>query len=122
LQDEAAGLAPGSPLRVYLDQYIARLVAIPSTVDTSIGATYTGRGPSHLAGGGPALPGRVYTVGERGEETLVMGASGGYVIPNSGGASKGMTDDRIVEWLQHIHTALSQRPPTPFNTTAYGRS
>jgi myosin heavy subunit len=37
------------------------------------------------ASGGPVYPGGVYTVGERGPETLVMGATGGTVIPNSGG-------------------------------------
>jgi len=41
--------------------------------------------------GGPVLPGRVYTVGEAGPETLVMGASGGMVIPNSGGRGGGDT-------------------------------
>src|SRR3990167_7729088 len=35
--------------------------------------------------GGIVLPGMRYTVGEAGPETLVMGQSGGYVIPNSGG-------------------------------------
>lgn len=33
--------------------------------------------------GGSVLPGNIYTVGERGPETLVMGARGGSVIPNS---------------------------------------
>lgn len=37
------------------------------------------------AGGGPVLPGQPYTVGERGPETLVMGSSGGTIIPNGGG-------------------------------------
>lgn len=39
-------------------------------------------GPAGRARGGPVLPGRTYTVGERGKETLVMGANGGgRVIP-----------------------------------------
>jgi len=38
-----------------------------------------------LAAGGPMVPGGVYTVGERGPETVVMGSSGGAVIPGGGG-------------------------------------
>jgi hypothetical protein len=34
--------------------------------------------------GGPVFAGQTYTVGEQGPETLVMGGSGGYVIPHSG--------------------------------------
>jgi hypothetical protein len=43
--------------------------------------------PGERAAGGPVLPGSIYTVGERGPETLVMGSSGGRVIPNAGAAS-----------------------------------
>jgi hypothetical protein len=42
--------------------------------------------PPGRAGGGSVLPNSVYTVGEKGPETLVMGARGGTVIPNGGGA------------------------------------
>jgi hypothetical protein len=35
------------------------------------------------AEGGPVMPGGRYIVGEAGPETLVMGQSGGYVIPNN---------------------------------------
>jgi hypothetical protein len=38
------------------------------------------------AGGGPVLPGMTYMVGERGPEPLIMGRSGGFILPNSGGA------------------------------------
>jgi hypothetical protein len=37
--------------------------------------------------GGPVMAGGVYRVGEAGPETLVMGRSGGYVIPHGGGSS-----------------------------------
>lgn len=36
------------------------------------------------ASGGPVFPGGVYTVGEDGPETLVMGAGGGFVVPGRG--------------------------------------
>jgi hypothetical protein len=48
-----------------------------------------------LQSGGPALPNRVYTVGEHGSETLVMGAAGGYVIPHGAGSSSGPTSVTI---------------------------
>jgi hypothetical protein len=35
------------------------------------------------ASGGPVMPNGIYTVGEHGPETLVMGARGGMVLPNS---------------------------------------
>jgi uncharacterized membrane protein len=38
------------------------------------------------ASGGPVLPGMTYMVGERGPEPLIMGRSGGFILPNSGGA------------------------------------
>lgn len=38
--------------------------------------------------GGPVMPGGTYTVGEAGPETLVMGSSGGYVIPNQGSGDR----------------------------------
>jgi hypothetical protein len=37
------------------------------------------------AGGGSVDAGGIYTVGESGPETLLMGQSGGYVIPGAGG-------------------------------------
>jgi hypothetical protein len=37
------------------------------------------------AAGGPVSAYGAYTVGERGPETLVMGGSGGYIVPNGGG-------------------------------------
>jgi hypothetical protein len=40
--------------------------------------------PPHRASGGPVLPGSIYTVGEKGPETLVMGSQGGNIIPNGG--------------------------------------
>jgi hypothetical protein len=74
---------------------------------TLLGPDYSQYGPGATAGGkgrqdgrasgGPVIPGGVYTVGENGPETLVMGASGGNVIPNSG--QGGGADMRIVAAL-----------------------
>lgn len=36
--------------------------------------------------GGSVLPNAIYTVGETGPETLITGASGGFVFPNAGGS------------------------------------
>jgi len=41
-------------------------------------------GPGKRAAGGPVLPNSIYTVGEQGPETLVMGSRGGTVIPYGG--------------------------------------
>lgn len=50
-----------------------------------------GRGTGGRAHGGPVWPG-VWTVGEDGPETLIMGANGsGYVLPSQGGGSGGNT-------------------------------
>lgn len=45
------------------------------------GHHYPGSG---RAGGGPVYPGQTYTIGEKGPETLHMGASGGFIEPNAG--------------------------------------
>lgn len=41
--------------------------------------------PDERAAGGPVAAGEAYRVGEKGPETLVMGARGGTIIPNGGG-------------------------------------
>jgi hypothetical protein len=48
-----------------------------------------------MAAGGPVMPNRFYTVGERGPELLVAGGAG-TVIPHGG--------ERPVQFIQHIHT------------------
>jgi hypothetical protein len=45
------------------------------------------------ASGGPVVPFGVYTVGEAGPETLVMGARGGYVVPSGGSGGSGGSPD-----------------------------
>lgn len=50
-------LAPGSPLRVYLDQYIARLYTIPANISTNLSITGAGAGNGNRPGGGRAPTG-----------------------------------------------------------------
>lgn len=96
LERVRATVQAGSPLAAALDGYINKLRnQIPRNVTTTLTINeihLSGRagGNVGLASGGPALPGRVYTVGEDGPETLVMGQSGGYVIPHSGAGGGSM--------------------------------
>ena len=70
--------------------------------------------------GGPVASGGVYTVGEAGPETLVMGSSGGMVIPSSSG---GMDDTN--ELLGQVIALLARidrnTKGSTFSTAAYGR-
>lgn len=85
---------------------IGALRNVPSQVNTAIILDYQTRGVpagehsglrigelfGARAAGGPVDAGRSYLVGERGPEVLTMGASNGYITPNStafGGASGG---------------------------------
>jgi hypothetical protein len=43
------------------------------------------------ATGGPVVAGRTYLVGENGPETLIMGATGGMVVPNQGNSTSNNT-------------------------------
>lgn len=85
-------LAPGSPLRSYLEQYIQQLRAVPTSITTTLTTvSLSGRAGGNLAlegraGGGPVLPNSIYRVGEYGPEWLVMGPQGGYVVPSAGPA------------------------------------
>ena len=52
------------------------------------------------AGGGPVEAGGIYTVGESGPETLVMGSQGGRVIPNGGGDINLYVDgEKLFRWM-----------------------
>lgn len=79
----AGTFAPGSPLRVWLDEYIDRLGSIPRTVKTDITVSGNAAGPlvGARAKGGPVTAGAPYVVGEEGPELFVPGQSG-TVIPN----------------------------------------
>jgi hypothetical protein len=97
LQHVANTLAPNSPLRVYIQQYIDKLNnQIPREIQTHFNVIFSSSGAISTSGeafipraaGGPVVPGRIYTVGEHGPETLVMGSRGGVVIPNASSADR----------------------------------
>jgi hypothetical protein len=93
LQHEIDTLGPDSPLRKELQGYIDQLNNIPREVTTQFNAAGNPVfGPSLTGGrqhGGPVAPGGIYSVGESGPETLVMGAAGGYVFPGAGRGGSG---------------------------------
>lgn len=59
--------------------------ALNNLPHASIGISW----PTGRASGGPVIPGGVYTVGEHGPETLIMGERGGMVVADGGGQSSG---------------------------------
>lgn len=135
LQQFRQTLAPGSPLIATIDGYIAKLRdEIPKMIQTHFDVYFTSSGAVTSGGeayiprasGGPVMPGNVYTVGEQGPETLVMGARGGYVIPNSGSVSvSNMASTRRIERLletqnQLLAAAVAAQPMPTFSTRAYG--
>lgn len=90
----------GIQILTELWEIISAIIASPDKINTAlkaIGFGSAGRGthtttsqPFGSAGrgrasGGPVDPGGVYTVGEHGPETLVMGSNSGTIIPNGGG-------------------------------------
>lgn len=96
LQQVANQLAPGSPLRVSLESYIATLQdRIPKEVITHFQVYFSSQGAISTSGdyyiprasGGPVMPGYAYTVGEYGPEKLYMGRNGGYIVPDRSGPS-----------------------------------
>ena len=114
-------LAPDSPLRAFLQEYIDALNAIPSNISTImdlhissgqvttkdgdlIGARYKPR-----AKGGPVSAGGAYVVGEQGPEVLQMGSQSGTIIPNGGGGDTfvinppvGFNDRDLMRALQKL--------------------
>lgn len=90
LTDVRDTLAPGSPLRQYLTDYILQLLSIPTGRSTTLSivtrdggvVANLGGGMQARAGGGPVMAGRAYVVGEDGPEVLVPSTSG-FIVPNS---------------------------------------
>jgi hypothetical protein len=64
------------------------------------------------AGGGPVLPNSIYTVGELGPETLVMGSRGGTVIPNRGGGAGSGGAGNVT---YNITVPVSHNNPSPWD-------
>lgn len=117
LEAQAASLAPGSPLRTFLEQYIADLAAIPSNVSTTmdlhissdatnIGAAgYTPKGKKFAEGGHvDATPGGA-------QVTVAEAGQGEWMVPDDKMAALttgGMTIGEV-----HFHV---QTIPTPEET------
>ena len=128
-------IAPGSPLRAYLDSYINDLqTRIPRNVNTTVTITtvsLSGRSGGNLAiegraEGGIVVPGHVYDVGETGPERLVMDRrGGGYVIPNGSEVSvSNMASTRRIERLleaqnQLLSVAIASQPSATFSPRVY---
>ena len=106
LQATADQLAPGSPLRVQLEMYIAALKRVPPSVTTAmsiVGGTNTraglvGQSGGARASGGQVREGAAYTIGEQGAEVFVPNTNG-VVVPHgaaiAGGRSGGVTNITI---------------------------
>jgi hypothetical protein len=133
-------LAPGSTLRTYMEQYLATLDRVPGSLTTTLhvrlsdetGGQLTSSGTQIFGGGraagGPVVPNTVYRVGEHGPEWLVMGASGGLVIPAGGGGPVEVSNMASTRRLESLIAAQNDllamaiaSPGTPaFGTRAYG--
>ena len=94
---QAMSMAPDSPLRKYLVDYIADLNSTPTSITTTLtlierrvgaGAGADQGDGGWRAAGGPVLPGNTYRVGEQGPEPLTMSGTGaGVVAPSSAPSS-----------------------------------
>lgn len=94
---QAMSMAPDSPLRKYLVDYIADLNSTPTSITTTLtlierrvgaGAGADQGDGGWRAAGGPVLPGNTYRVGELGPEPLTMSGTGvGVVSPSSAPSS-----------------------------------
>jgi hypothetical protein len=118
LEDEASHLAPGSALRVWLEQYIDKLNAIPAAKTTTITENlyrhdYTGQtdsGQRGYASGGRPPVGLPSVVGEEGPEIWVPDRPGtiyphGVQPPSSEGVQSGGDTT--------INVSVTHRDPTP---------
>lgn len=114
LQMTAAELAPGSPLRAQLEQYIALLAGIPANVNTNFtknGVSFAVKPGTKQATGTSWAAGGATLVGEQGPEIVNM-PRGAEVIPagptarllNAGGG--GMT---VVNQVNNIRTTADYR-------------
>lgn len=107
LQASEANLS--GPALTAVQNYVATLQSIPAEIGTTVSVNTTqalanlralaaagssalmsvnSMTPTPHAGGGPVVPGRVYTVGEKGPEQVTFGQSG-YVHPNGQGPAPG---------------------------------
>lgn len=90
---------------------------------SNVPAPSAGQAAGRRASGGPVLPNSIYTVGEAGPETLVMGPNGGMVIPNSGGGGpQRLTLPEARDMVALLAVIAKNTGSSPsFSTSAYGR-
>lgn len=69
----------------FIDSVAEAIDFVAEILPGEVGAS---KGPQARATGGPVVAGGIYTVGEQGPETLLMGSRSGTIIP--GGASTGI--------------------------------
>ena len=100
LKKTADTLAPGSPLRVALEQYIAALSMVPADVSTAVrlmaDVNVDTRNKPARASGGPVAAGEPYLVGERGPEIVVPSSSGTVIPANKSARMMGGGSDVLV--------------------------
>lgn len=131
LQEEANTLAPTSPLRVNLQAFIDKLNSEASATYTATLGLNTNPASAALAAfrrseldlpsapgyvpgrasGGPVVPGGIYTIGEHGPETLVMGKgnTGGMVLPH-GAETPGIDMSETNRLLRELIAVASVQP------------
>lgn len=74
-----------------LGDLITQINQMPNNVEVNVKVNRSLPKPKRKrAMGGPVDAGEAYTIGEQGPETLVMGKTGGYVIPHGGGGGSNM--------------------------------
>jgi hypothetical protein len=105
-----------TPILNNIGGFFDRLGSSAHTISSALSA-FGGGGSSSVvgspayrggkAGGGMVVPGGIYTVGEKGPETLVMGSSGGTVIPNGGGGQSGGGTNVTVNVYGSVQTERS---------------
>lgn len=121
------GKAHGAERAVILDE-IALLIKLRDRAttaesrikDAAIALQYAIAHPGQpipRATGGPVTAGNTYTVGEHGRETLVMGSSGGFVLPGTGGGSSGGSGGSVVVNMTYAPLVSSTADQQRFSQT-----
>ena len=72
-------------IRATIRQYVLLKLAILAAASAYSNTGLIKPGDDNRVHGGPVEPGKTYNIGEQGPEKLVMGQTGGYVIPNTAG-------------------------------------
>lgn len=80
-----ANAAEKARIQALIRQYVLLKLAILAAANAYNNTGLIKPGDDNRAHGGPVEPGKTYNIGEQGPEKLVMGQTGGYVIPNTAG-------------------------------------